>query len=570
MKTIINTLSDRINVRHWQYVAISVLLCFVAVVFFIRCYAHEASGDELIYEYVWEEDDPTDLWSPKHRFERKIASFSDILQTQIKHYKVVNGRSLVHTAEQAFTGHPIVFSSMNTVMFLLLVALVVLYVTKKRGRAIYSLWFVVTAVLLYLFPYQESLWTSVNYGLNYLWPAVLSILVLIVWDSIESGTMQRRFAWLVVPLALVFGWTHEAFVVPVAGGVFLYYCFNFNRYRGQALLLTIPMWISSAVMVFSPGNISRFFGKGNGGGGLFIKLTNGFDNLLHLKVIWLLLLAILVIAIIGRRRELRDFFARNVRLVWVFGVGFAFSMIANTAPYSHSFVELSAMLILLRLLCDYEVFSKKAIQVSALIALCLFIPHQVVLAKDTVTNYKAQHSMVEEYLESPDGIVRAYYPDISPTSEPFIRMWAKDYHSLMLYTQCYGYVHSMCSKPSLFLFEDDYRAVSEPSEFFVDKNKIPGSADVYKGDEGVYMWVNPDSIRADEELVAELYPVGWDHDAQFLVRLKFAMMPDAYPSEEVVRYSEIETRFGKSYMIVPLPLRKIKAINKRRIKDSDK
>lgn len=550
--------------KHLHYWAIAAMLCFTAIVFFIRSYAHEPSADELIYEYVWETDDPTDLWTSGHQFQRRISTLSDIIQTQIIHYKEVNGRSLVHAVEQAFTGHPIVFSVLNTIMFLLLAALIVRYTANQRLRASFPFWFAVIIALLFLFPHQQSLWTSVNLGLNYLWPAVLALLVLFVWDRIEVGNTDRRLAWLIVPLALVFGWTHEAFVVAVAGGMFFYYCFNFRRFRGMALVLAIPLWFSSAVMVFAPGNLNRFLGKTEGGSNLVYVVANGFDNLLHLKIIWILLIAIIIFAIVGKRHMLKNFRSRNTRLIWVFAIAFIFSMIANTAPYSHTFVELSALLILLRLLSTINVFTTKAANIVAVIVACLFVPQQIVLARDTVTNYTAQHNMLEEYLNSPDGIVQAYFPDIAPTSRPYIRTWPMDHHTLMLYTKWYNNVYSMGKKPALFLYHDDYMAVSNPNVFFTEENRLPGNAGVYKGNQGIYLWQNPDSVRAGEDLVAELFPVDWRlDDAQLLLRLKFALSPGSYPNEQVLTVDTINTRFGIAYKIDPVAIRRIKSVNRR-------
>ena len=55
------------------------LVAMCAVFFFLRSYWHELASDELLYQYVWEEDDPTNLWNPEHRFERIISSPGEIL-----------------------------------------------------------------------------------------------------------------------------------------------------------------------------------------------------------------------------------------------------------------------------------------------------------------------------------------------------------------------------------------------------------------------------------------------------------------------------------------------------------
>lgn len=267
-----------------------VLIAFVAIVFFIRCYKHVHSGDELLYEYVWEKGDTKDLWQKGHRFERKVETLGNIIQTQVIHYKLVNGRSIVHAVEQAFTDHDISFSVINTIVFLMFVTLIVKYVSRTVDFKNYALWLAVILVVLLLFPYQQSLWTSVNYGINYLWTSAMAVGMLILWDGVEYNKIPAKYNVLLVIYGLVFGWTHEAFVIGLAGGMFLFYCLNFKLYRQQKLLLTIPFWISACVMIFSPGNMIRFFGKNGNSGGFLVKLSNGFDNLLHLNQIWVLIL----------------------------------------------------------------------------------------------------------------------------------------------------------------------------------------------------------------------------------------------------------------------------------------
>lgn len=108
---------------------IALLMLCVAVAFFFRCYWHELSGDELRYQYVWEADDSISMWTKGHRYERKIGSLADIVQSQKKHYFKANGRTLVHSSEQAMSGRRgfVFFCFFNTAVFLTFVWLVVRY-----------------------------------------------------------------------------------------------------------------------------------------------------------------------------------------------------------------------------------------------------------------------------------------------------------------------------------------------------------------------------------------------------------------------------------------------------------
>lgn len=550
-----NKLFRNSNGIHYNAV-ILLFMAFVAVSFFMRTYFHEPSGDEVLYQYVWEKDDPTDLWHPDHRFERKISSFGEIVQTQILHYQLVNGRSLVHAVEQAFTNHEVAFAIINTAVFLLFVGLIVGFVTdKKEWRQSFILWFCIVFCLLILFPYQESLWTSVNYGLNYLWPATISIGFLIIWHKIIEKGIHKSWNIPIALFALIAGWTHEGFVVALAGGTFLYYCINLKKFRGTALWLCIPFWLSACVMVFAPGNVNRFF-HGGGDASFVIKIANGFDNVLHLWMFWLLVVAVIVLLFAGKKSQLIGFCKANVPLILVFIVEFVFSIIANTAPYSHTMVELVALLLIFRYICLFSEPSGKKVVIIGAIATVLFIGQQCLLVSETLRIYRFQHSIVETYKTKGDNVFLK--DSVSPISRPFIRLLSD--RQQLLYTLTYANTLHKTNVIEL-LKPEDMVALSNPSEFFVDKNHFSGNAYAYKAPTGEHIWLNPDSVRVGDEFEGELKPVDFFHDVQLLVRIKFALTPGAYDLKEKLEIDTIDSQYGRAYRVHPLPVRKIKSIN---------
>lgn len=544
-------------------VFICVLLAFVGAIFFIRCYWHVPSGDELLYEYVWESDDPTDLWEPGHRYERKVSDIGDIWQTQARHYVQVNGRSLVHATEQAFTGHHMLFCVVNTIVFLLFVTLIVRYVATPVWRRSPFLWLIVPVTLLVLFPYQQSLWTSVNYGLNYLWPATMAVGMLILWEQICAGTVSVRWAPLIVLYSLIFGWTHEAFVVGVAGGMFIYYCFNFKRYRGMSIVLTVPLWLSAAVMVFAPGNISRFGAINPNGAslhGIMLRLCNGLDNQLSLKMIWVLVLACVLLLVLGNRGAIRQFVRENSRMISVFAIGTMFPMVANTGAYSHTFAELMAFLLVLKYICATNWVGKPVLKYIVMIICVLFVPWQIIVAHDTVTNYRVQADLVSEYMSSPDGVVRYREPGISRFSRDYIRLWDNEGLS-QFYVNVYNNVFFGGNKPWQMLDSADYQAVESPESYFVAANKYPGSAPLYQAPGSRYIWINADEMQAGDSLVANYKRVDWNHRGDVFVRLKFVLMPDSYPSTGEVEIDTLHTRFGDRYRVNMPPVRQITSVD---------
>lgn len=319
------------------------------------------------------------------------------------------------------------------------------------------------------------------------------------------------------------------------------------------------MWITAAIMVFAPGNISRFFCEGEANANP-IRIFNGANNMLTLVTFRLLIIGVLILIVFKQWPKLRQFLKDNINLVYVLGVTFVFTLMANTAPYSHTFMELISLLLILRYLKTLHIGNTKYVRIIAIIATLLFIPHQIILAKDTITNYKYQSQSLQDYITSPDGIFVIDHPDIAQTSVPYIFLWR-------LYRHCdwsdiLNAIHFKGKKQPRPVTSYDYPAIAMPDSFFVDKNKFPGNAPVYKADGGYYYWVKPGVLPSGAKLRANLYPVDWNHEnVSYFVKIKFVLMSDTYPTTEVLKIDTIKTRFGEAYQIDPLPVRKIKSID---------
>lgn len=148
---------------------------------------------------MWEADDSLSMWTKGHRYERKIGSLADIVQSQKKHYFKANGRTLVHSAEQAMSGRRgfVFFCFFNTAVFLTFIWLVVRYTCDAVP------WILAVLALLYLMPFQRTLWTSINYGPNYLWPSVLTVALLAAWRRVAAAPRRRGMYVAAAVLAAV-------------------------------------------------------------------------------------------------------------------------------------------------------------------------------------------------------------------------------------------------------------------------------------------------------------------------------------------------------------------------------
>ena len=274
----------------------------------------------------------------------------------------------------------------------------------------------------------------------------------------------------------------------------------------------------------------------------------------------ILVVCLLILLFTHHKTEIKKFCKDNIQLVLVFAVAFTFSLIANTAPYSHTMVELTSLLLICKYACKTNLLRKKSYLTVSIIITILFVIHQVIVVRDTIRVYRWQHDVVETYKNTNNNVFLIQdYSMINPISRPFIRMF-NDQH-----THVYNIVYGQ-NKSKFHLFnEADISALSNPCEFFIKENRFDGDVPAYKAADGDFIWLHPDSISNIGELQAELLPVDWNHNVQLMVKLKFALFPDGYDKYQTLKIDTIKSQYGTAYRIQPLPVRKIKSIH--RVKD---
>lgn len=540
-------------------VAIILLIVLESIVFGLRCKYQEAVGDEVMYEFVWENDDNTNLWDVNHRLERRVSSFSDIVQSQKQHYKYANGRSLVHAGEQAFTGHKTAFSVINTIIFILFTFLIILYCGGIDRAQFLSSWILVFIALLFLFP-ENQIWTSINFAPNYLWPAFLSVVVLWVWKKLRSQSLQPYVIPFLILLGFIFGWSHEGYVIPVAGGIFFFYLFNFKQFRGQIIWMAIPMWISALFMILSPGNLNRFLSSSAGGGGMVNSLFTGLSSVLELWIFILFAVFVFAALIFNKKKQFKYLIRNEKSLLIVILISFCFSILIHTGSHSFTPLALFILLFLLQIIFRTHFIGTKIAFLSSVLISILFGWQQILVARDNIVNYEFQRDIINKYISSSDGIVKYNSPLFSWYTKPWVKYWDLDNLKKFVYYQNWNKAYSQGVKEPLFLEPEDYKAALGDPSFFIPSNKIPGNAPVYKSANGSWIWIDPSRNSNGGQFVAELEPVDFNHNVGILIKIKFALFPNGYPETEELKVDTIMTRNGETYRIAIPEVRKIKSI----------
>lgn len=400
------------------------LLAFTAYVFFERCFVHVNCRDEVVYEFVWEQDDPVYLWDTGHRFERRVESLTDIMQTQLLHYQRVNGRAWIHTVEQAFTGHMLLFSVVNTLVFLGMAWLIVRIVTGRWLCGNYAVWLATLLALLYLFPAAASLWTSVNMGLNYLWPAALSLVGLLVWQRLSAREFVPKWCYpLISLLGLAIGWSHEAIGAPFAGAMVLVFLLRWNHVPRRVLWLSVPVCLGATLLVFAPGNFFRLGYSQVGFEYLFVKVFRR-------DTVSFILSNVAVVAVSAffmyyKWKPCKRFTASNYQLVTVYLICMTFTLLVFSNTHAWTFALIYLYTVLLRAMYLRGRFADtRVLRVAAAVLTVLFVAHGCLVVSDNRRNYDMQQGVVQQIrqAEAGDTIIVPEAP-VSELSKPYTVRW---------------------------------------------------------------------------------------------------------------------------------------------------
>ena len=183
----------------------AVLICGIALAaaaFFCLNLATPFYADDYSYMFTYAEGAPKD----------RITNLYELYLSQLNHYKVMNGRAIVHTLVQLFLmpGSRTLFNIFNTLAFLALgfAGYYAAFGTFRRMRplcllAIYAL------VWLTLPDFGQScLWLTGSF--NYMWTALFALLFLMPYRSDGDGGSHRLLRIIGMPfLGLPAGWSGE-------------------------------------------------------------------------------------------------------------------------------------------------------------------------------------------------------------------------------------------------------------------------------------------------------------------------------------------------------------------------
>lgn len=412
----------------WRSSAVVYAIFAVAAVFcFCRSYFYEPISDDLIYGFFLDEG-----FGSKYYSER-IAGIWDVLRSQYNEWFNHSGRFLVHTITQMFAGvwGRTWFSVFNAIVFFLTALCFYRYIPVcSRGRGWLAA-MIIVIVLMYICP-AHGLWV-IAVSLNYLWPMPVVICYLMVLKKLISTDSELkptlRKVVLFAMLGFLAGLTQEVFILPLCIATFIIFVRRIARRRriGSSLFaLMLGLWFGSALVGLAPGTLSR-------GGGLMhnpvLMVYVGLKMLLAQKIFWCALIAVLVACV---KKRWRDRLIVDCRLEFVcIAVAVVFAVIAHTT--NNSFIGLQFYSFLLLLMLPSVFWQKNSplvhrdvVTILSGVLFLVFVFHQVSLIIESDRFRDHNHSIIEKYIESPDGIVVAEQLHSHWTLRPYMRDFVYD------------------------------------------------------------------------------------------------------------------------------------------------
>lgn len=538
---------------------IVLLLILTGVFFYIRSVNRNLISDEVTYFYVFNEDGVLNSTADF----REIETCADIYDSQINHYNIVNGRAIVHTVEQFFSGiiGIDVFYVLNVFVFIFTILIFIKIVF--RNIYAYSYWIFAIVAFMYLFPEQVHLWISINLSLNYLWPMCLTLLVLYYWERLKSDEGELKIIALMPLLGFVAGWSHEAFSVSLSATTFLYYCFNYKKMTTRIAMLLIPLWIGSAILVFAPGNFVRLQSteiKDAGTGMLKFLIQHPFA----IKMLPLLLV-ILFVSLMKHSVNVKEFVKENIIWVSLLTLSFLFVFVVGVKPgRTYIAVELYSLILVINLVktvnFPIEITTQKARKICAIITL-LFVVHQSFVACASIEEKGRQDKFLGQYVSSPDGIAVYDYKSYGCLINPYIRHFQLeigDNKDLIYYKKTLELFHTRRKKPLVAISSKDYNLISNFDKYVEENNCVKYSGPFYAIDGSIYAWALSDSVDENEKFEFHFDPVSFSDDVPLVMKFKRLIKPFSYPDRgEVLEINEVIYNSRKFLAIKIPPMRNV-------------
>lgn len=391
-------------------------LLIIGIGFYMICESNPLRWDDLMYQYVWLDHKQADLLHPID-LSNRVDDFHEAFVSQCNHYKVMNGRFIVHYITQCFCGFigKGVFNYFNTIIYVLFLIMGI-YFTKafSFSRSL----FVITGLWL-LPPVQWILSFDVVFPINYLWSATMCITFFVLFHQFSDD--HSPSIWektLLLAFGIICGNFHEGYSLLISGALFFYTTTHFKNIKTNQWCLIIGMWIGTLTVIGSPGIWNR--AAGASAESIEEAFIRKLDILRYSKRLYILIALMAISYLWLGKKKLISFIKDNQIELMVVVLGLLFLFLLPYYSQRMGFpMELFAVLLSLKLLLQYKV-NKTMRYITTIIMPILLFTHLFYTIKYARIVGQEYYSMIYEYQNSEKGIAHFQSYEVPKLFQPYV------------------------------------------------------------------------------------------------------------------------------------------------------
>ncbi len=464
-------------------------------------------GDDITYNYNFKDGS-------------QISSLSDVVTSQVEHYKSVNGRTVAHFLCQLyipFFGQT-AFAVSNALVWVALLLLMASLCSVK-----YDDWKMMALLACLIFLGFRTKYTpTCQIGFPWMFALVAAFLLILQKFSRENSRRWNPLHLLwAVPFSFLAGWSQEALVIGVGAALGIFVLLNLRKVTWPQWVLLVVFAAGAALLCLSPATLGRT-GETHGGSNLLPPAILSLAKLgFYLRITYLLLLFLLYLRIF-RKIKFKELFSRTAFYWIVWATMLAFNLFIGVYGNRQLFgMEFAAIIIIVKYIQLYILPEAEKYNTAGRIVLGALVLWAVVVCGDNARFLRHHRAILDRivasYNASDDGIV---YQDFSAKEVTFKDTYPSDaftwyaLNTLGRSLSCekqLQVVPTLCADLKQAPAENRWKRTAKGTiAIIIDKDNAPSGVKVQRSLFGKHlsdMWVSTDEpvFENDDNLVVLVY-----------------------------------------------------------------
>lgn len=379
----------------------------VGIVFFVLNYLTPKANDDYIYTFFCkyiQDDLYFDVYHP-------ITNVADIISSQINHYYIMNGRSIIHCFVQLFCGllGKDCFNFFNTFVFLTFIVVILHYCKTSKSDLFFNMTLVVVSVFFLLPGFSDAfLWMTGS--INYLWPATAVVFFLIVLDRVKDKQF-RPISILLVLFAFITGWSHEGISFPLAVSLVLYCILEHKKLSHYQFLLVGCFVIGAIICTFAPATMHKVNGIQRSIGDHVSSVLACIMSLFKMQSIYALAFIVFLNQRFLSTWSIKEWINQNVLLISCIVLSIGVLLVSNSTYQRATFyLGFFCVLLFLKTITETSIqpILKRKLSLSFVVIWIVFL---IGLFPYSIQNYK-EYKRLSVQMESKQDIIKTNSIDI--------------------------------------------------------------------------------------------------------------------------------------------------------------